>query len=67
MHVLGIHVAELSIDGIYTIDSYLNHTEGIGPKNLTASIYKRQWDRGMLKSHNLYFIGLDCLDELTNC
>ena len=35
MHVLGIHVAELSIDGIYTIDSYLNHTEGIGPKNLT--------------------------------
>ena len=35
MHTLGIHVAELSIDGIYTIDSYLNHTEGIGPKNLT--------------------------------
>ena len=35
MHVLGIHVAELSIDGIYTIDSYLNHTEGIGPNDLT--------------------------------
>ena len=34
---------------------------------LTASIYKRQWDRGMPKSHNLYFIGLDGLDELTNC
>ena len=34
MHVLGIHVAELSIDGIYTIDSYLNHTEGIGPNDL---------------------------------
>ena len=35
MHTLGIHVAELSIDGIYTIDSYLNHTEGIGPNDLT--------------------------------
>ena len=34
---------------------------------LTASIYKRQWDQGMPKSHNLYFIGLDGLDELTNC
>ena len=35
MHALGIHVAELSIDGIYTIDSYLKHTEGIGPNDLT--------------------------------
>ena len=32
---LGIPVAELSLDGHYTIDTYLNHTEGIGPNNLT--------------------------------
>ena len=32
---LGIPVAELSMDGRYTIDTYLNHTEGIGPNNLT--------------------------------
>ena len=32
---LGIQVAELAIDGLHTIDSYLNHTEGIGPNNLT--------------------------------
>ena len=32
---LGIPVAELSMDGQYTIDTYLNHTEGIGPNNLT--------------------------------
>ena len=35
--------------------------------HLTASIYKRQWDQGMTKSHNLHFIGLDGLDELTDC
>ena len=32
---LGIQVAELASDGQHTIDSYLNHTEGIGPNNLT--------------------------------
>ena len=25
----------MAIDGLHTIDSYLNHTEGIGPNNLT--------------------------------
>ena len=34
--------------------------------SLTASIYKRECGRGMPKSHNLYFIGLDCLDKLPN-
>ena len=32
---LGIPVAELSMDGQCTIDTYLNHTEGIGSNNLT--------------------------------
>ena len=35
MCLLGISVVELSMDGHHTIDSYLNHTEGIGPNNLT--------------------------------
>ena len=36
MHcITGIPVAEMEMDGQYTIDSYLNHTEGIGPNNLT--------------------------------
>ena len=35
-------------------------------EGLTASIYKRQWGRGMLKSQNSYFIGLDFLYELPN-
>ena len=35
MNLLGIPVVELSMDGRHTIDTYLNHTEGIGPNNLT--------------------------------
>ena len=36
MHcITGIPVAEMEMDGQYTIDSYLNHTEGIGQSNLT--------------------------------
>ena len=31
---LGITVFELSMNGKMTIDSYLNHTNGIGPENL---------------------------------
>ena len=31
---LGITVFELSMNGQMTIDSYLNHTNGIGPDNL---------------------------------
>ena len=34
MIVSGIAVAELSMDGHYNIDSYLNHTSGIGIENL---------------------------------
>ena len=33
--IWGIRVAELAMDGRYTIEPYLNHTLGIGPKNLT--------------------------------
>ena len=36
MHcITGIPVAEMEMDGQNTIDSYLNHTEGIGQSNLT--------------------------------
>ena len=28
-------MVELSMDGQHTIDTYLNHTKGIGPNNLT--------------------------------
>ena len=48
-------------------EALVKNTINISMDSLTASIYKRQWDRGMPKSHNLYFIGLDGLDELTNC
>lgn len=33
--IWSIRVAELAIDGRHTIETYLNHTLGIGPKNLT--------------------------------
>ena len=33
--ILGIQIAEFSMHGRHNIDSFLNHTEGIGPKNLT--------------------------------
>ena len=33
--ILCIRVAELAMDGRHTIETYLNHTLGIGPKNLT--------------------------------
>ena len=32
---LGIPVAEIAMDGLYTTEQYMNHTLGIGPKNLT--------------------------------
>ena len=33
--IWSIRVAELAMDGRHTIETYLNHTLGIGPKNLT--------------------------------
>ena len=33
--IWSIRVAELAMDGHHTIETYLNHTLGIGPKNLT--------------------------------
>ena len=33
--LIGIRVAEFSLHGGHTTDTYLNHTEGIGPNNLT--------------------------------
>ena len=33
--IWSIRVAELAMDGRHTIETYLNHTRGIGPKNLT--------------------------------
>ena len=33
--IWSIRVAELAIDGRHTIETYLNHTLGIGPKDLT--------------------------------
>ena len=33
--IWSIRVAELAMDGRHTIEPYLNHTLGIGPKNLT--------------------------------
>ena len=33
--LIGIRVAEFSLHGRHTTDAYLNHTEGIGPNNLT--------------------------------
>ena len=33
--IWSIRVAELAMDGHHTIEPYLNHTLGIGPKNLT--------------------------------
>ena len=32
--IWSIRVAELAMDGRHTIETYLNHTLGIGPKNL---------------------------------
>ena len=34
-YILGIQVAEFSLDGKHASDYYLNNTEGIGPNNLT--------------------------------
>ena len=33
--LIGIRVAEFSLHGRHATDSYLNHTDGIGPNNLT--------------------------------
>ena len=33
--LIGIRVAEFSLHGGHTTDTYLNHTEGVGPNNLT--------------------------------
>ena len=46
---LGIQVAELAIDGQHTIDSYLNHTEGIGPNNLTDFSFCMRFNVNYLK------------------
>ena len=35
LNFLGIQIAEFSMHGRHNIDSFLNHTAGIGPKNLT--------------------------------
>ena len=32
---LGILVAEIAMDGLYTEETYLNHSLGIGPQSLT--------------------------------
>ena len=46
---LGIQVAELASDGQHTIDSYLNHTEGIGPNNLTDFSFCMRFNVNYLK------------------
>ena len=46
---IGIQVAELAIDGQHTIDSYLNHTEGIGPNNLTDFSFCLRFNVNYLK------------------
>ena len=41
----------MAMDGQYTIDSYLNHTEGIGPNNLTDFTVCLRFNVNYLKPH----------------